>query len=479
MSSRRKSLAVRSVVYFHGRQVEDRVFPRDEKPVSFGEKGRVVLPNPRNADEFLSFLWCGDDLVMVRDSAGEHHKVLPGRALRVKRGAIDVELSLVPQYRLPRSALLGEGDLLLAVAILAMTVFALQVELVMSFFVGPGPSEVRVQPTPELIARLLRSDLDGEESGHLAERQRGATEGERNPSFYLPAGGEGPTEQLDGSREEGQAPLDLARKPGGGESPAGLDLPSIEQGPPLASPGEPDEGDSLWVVEAGEEVAGEAPAEIGWGFQDWYQTIDERTQEIYDEIQRTQALLEIDPEDSWALSHLGYYQYLADDYQACLATYERFVELYPDLAAGYNNLALVYKRLGDYLVEESFYLRALALDAEDTFVLNNLAVNLAHQKRFEEALAIMNELALAEPQDAYSDLHRSKIHAAMGQSEEALAYLESALKGASELDTLHHIEFRQDIRVDPAFDPIRRERRFTTLLVRYYGTRAQSLLGGV
>ena len=478
MSSRRKSLALRSVVYFHGQQVEDRVFPREEKSVSFGEKGSVVLPNPRNAEEFLSFLWCGDDLVMVRDSAGEHHKVVLGSALRVSRGDIDVELSLVPQYRLPRSALLGEGDLLLAVAILAMTVFALQVELVMSFFASPGPSEVRVQPTPELIARLLRSDLDGEESGALAERQQGATEGERNPSFYLPAGGEGPTEQLDGSWEEGQAPLDLARKPGGGESPAGLEVPSIEQGAPLASPSEPGEGDSLWVVEAEDKGTGEAPAEIGWGFQDWYETIDERTQEIYDEIQRTQALLKIDPEDSWALSHLGYYQYLADDSQACLATYERFVELYPDLAAGYNNLALVYKRLGDYLVEESFYLRALALDAEDTFVLNNLAVNLAHQKRFEEALAIMNELALSEAQDAYSDLHRSKIHAAMGQSEQAFAYLESALKGASELDTLHHIEFRQDIRVDPAFDPIRQERRFRSLLVRYYGTRAQSLLGG-
>jgi len=41
-----------------------------------------------------------------------------------------------------------------------------------------------------------------------------------------------------------------------------------------------------------------------------------------------------------------------------------------------------------------------------------------------------------------------------------------------ELDTLHHIEFRQDIRVDPSFRRLRQTQRFHALLVRYYGNDA-------
>ena len=41
------------------------------------------------------------------------------------------------------------------------------------------------------------------------------------------------------------------------------------------------------------------------------------------------------------------------------------------------------------------------------------------------------------------------------------------------LDTLHNIEFRQDIRVDPAFEQMRQQERFTKLLMRYYGDKAE------
>ena len=37
------------------------------------------------------------------------------------------------------------------------------------------------------------------------------------------------------------------------------------------------------------------------------------------------------------------------------------------------------------------------------------------------------------------------------------------------LDTLHHIEFRQDIRLDPSFAKLRETRRFRAILLKYYG----------
>jgi hypothetical protein len=81
----------------------------------------------------------------------------------------------------------------------------------------------------------------------------------------------------------------------------------------------------------------------------------------------------------------------------------------------------------------------------------------------------MELLSDLDPDDPYAHLHRAKIYAAMGDSSQAYAFLERALDGVQRLDTLHHIEFRQDLRVDPSFDGLRDESRFTGLIARYYG----------
>jgi hypothetical protein len=39
------------------------------------------------------------------------------------------------------------------------------------------------------------------------------------------------------------------------------------------------------------------------------------------------------------------------------------------------------------------------------------------------------------------------------------------------LDTLHNIEYQQDIRVDPAFEKMRETARFKSLLTKHYGHR--------
>jgi hypothetical protein len=38
-----------------------------------------------------------------------------------------------------------------------------------------------------------------------------------------------------------------------------------------------------------------------------------------------------------------------------------------------------------------------------------------------------------------------------------------------DLDIMHHVEFRQDIRLDPAFERLRRDPRLLAMLVQYYG----------
>ena len=56
-----------------------------------------------------------------------------------------------------------------------------------------------------------------------------------------------------------------------------------------------------------------------------------------------------------------------------------------------------------------------------------------------------------------------------GENELVYRHLRLALEGMAELDTLHHIEFRQDIRVDPSFESMRRDPTFRSILIEYYG----------
>ena len=93
----------------------------------------------------------------------------------------------------------------------------------------------------------------------------------------------------------------------------------------------------------------------------------------------------------------------------------------------------------------------------------------AHQGRYQEALDIMARLEVLDPGDPYADLHRAKIYAEMDDKDQVYFHLERALRGMAELDTLHHIEFRQDIRVDPSFDSFRSDPTFRSILVEYYG----------
>lgn len=335
----------------------------------------------------------------------------------------------------------------------------------------------------EYLARLLRKDLDGAEDGEVIDDKpldRPKLEPSENPEHvWMPAGNRGPFTRMGGAEEVSRRPVRTET-----EEPAIRPKRRLERAPPVAQDGvKPPEDDAekpvdgvaegLDVEPTDAKNAAESPSEEerGWGIPDWYDQRDAAMEnlEIDLMLRAARRRLLIDPDDPAALSLLSYYQYLAQDYRSALRTYDRLLEIDPEDAASYNNKALVYKRLGDYKREEGLYRKALSYDPMDETAMNNLAVNLAHQGRYEEALAVMEQLEILDPEDPYADLHRSKIHAEMGNDEKALAYLEKALEGMERLDTLHHIEFRQDIRLDPSFGRLRETYRFRAVLSRYYG----------
>lgn len=483
---------LRVTVFFHETVVEDHVFSLG-KTIRLGDGGDVELPPPNTNPQIAELKWVGKDKVVAQLHTGETLCLVPDEDVDFTEGPVRVGLALVPQFRHARSAFLGEGDLVLAVAILAMSVLAMQMEALFRINEEPPVAGVMTDPAVEYIVRLLAEDYSGENSGRAGDVESAFEEALAKDveSFFMPSGTITDLDQLVGGDAEGEE----VRVPDVEESGAGEFQPLPEDAMALEWALD-DNGDQnanrdvnnqsfdehLQARDESEDDAPLSPTEeaLGWGFYDWYDARDARTdhKDIRDKLQEAQKRLSIDPDDPWALTQLGYYQYLAFDYEGCKDTYAKFISLYASDASGYNNLALVYKRLGEYPKEEAHYRLALALDPEDSFVLNNLAVNLAHQGRFAEALEIMEKLTILQPNDPYSDLHRSKIAAAMDEPESALRFLELALQGMAKLDTLHHIEFRQDIRVDPAFDGLRQGDGFTGLLLQYYGQDALPLLAG-
>jgi tetratricopeptide (TPR) repeat protein len=508
--------ALHAVASFFGRTVEE-TFARRGHGLQIGNSEALSVPVPEGKPYIAKITWAGPTTARVVDGEGQQYVIGPDTPVALRVGDVQLGLSLVPQVRLARfGGFSWSGSLGWFVLVVAVTVFtesvtvggtvaqprlcallggtlgvANRIGLELPRTAATYAANCMEQPmaggslvTAEYLARLLEEDYAGEENGGIEPQEHEQSEKKADDNdFYMPAGDEGPVTKMGGAEEVSAEPVRGTEEKHAAAPEAAPDdvkkTEPLDEGAPVAPKEEEGGdavadaamGDSSEDTDADESSDAASEEEKGWGVRDWYDVEDEKldAMEIKVMLSHAKGRLRIDPNDPDALQILSYYQYLAQDYDGAVATYDKFIRLFPDESAGYNNKALVYKRRGMYREEEDLYRIALSLRPDDETALNNLAVNLAHQKRYDEALAIMKQLEIIDPGDAYADLHRSKIYADMGDEEQSLAYLEKALEGMAKLDTLHHIEFRQDIRVDPSFEQMRQNPRFHAILSRYYG----------
>ena len=417
-------------------------------------------------------------VMLLRDASGERE--VGFKAVGLRGGRVDVRASLVHRFRLPRF-IAEQANLVFPLVMAAVTVAGLQIMLLIALFTGGEESggSANPEPSPEYLTRLLNGDYAGREQGVIANQGERSSEGEKIDSYYLPSGSAGPATKAGGGKR-------VAAKKGGddsrsrkGESAAVVveEFGKTDELVPQEVPDDPqvdDLADPLASADGTQTEHAEAVEEKeGWGVTDWYDTEDARKErdEVKQAIELSTEVLKIDPDNLYALSIKAYYQYLAMDFVGAVATYDHMIDLDGTSGAEWNNLALVYTRKGDYQKEEELYRTALTLEPYESNTKVNLALCYAHQGRFEEAQGVLRQLEREIPDDAYADLHRAKTYALMGDEPKAYKFLEKSLKSMRKLDTLHNIEFQQDIRVDPAFLTMRKAERFKRLLLRYYGKR--------
>jgi hypothetical protein len=397
---------------------------------------------------------------------------------------VDLTVDRIRMRRAQRTSSAAFGDLALLVMMLTMFVGLAQANLLIRAIVGPTVSDTTAfAPSPELIARLLRRELSGEATGTVAHTQRPEFKTKR-PSIYLPAGSKGPLDHAGGGARSSEHPV--RTPPVDDVSDGGTDgskhaqnvspasLPVLAQAP-VGQVMTPTEGQASASERTG--LPRSIERFIGWGFHDWMDASQPATQEVVEQLELARQLMRIDPDQPYAILTVAYYAYLSEEYTLCQDLYRRYVTLFPEEAAGWNNLALTHKRSGDYREEERLYRRALSLEPGNANTKNNLAVNLAHQGRFAEAEHMMDGLEAKPEERPYANLHRAKIAAAQGQDRRAYKFLKKALAGVDAMDTFHHIEFRQDIRIDPSLDDLRRTKRVQRLLKSAYGDDSPLSLG--
>jgi DNA-binding winged helix-turn-helix (wHTH) protein/TolB-like protein/tetratricopeptide (TPR) repeat protein len=177
-----------------------------------------------------------------------------------------------------------------------------------------------------------------------------------------------------------------------------------------------------------------------------------RDSESYERSVRAVA---IDPLDVTMQIHLGYHHYMAGELDLATAQLERVLQRRPH-AEAHNILAHVYERQGRYEEAVAELRKGEALGGID--LRGVLGYLLARAGRRDEARAVLAELLAESARREVSGYDLAKVHAGLGDGDEAFAWLRRAVEDRDPNLLL--------LAVDPHLESLRGDARFDDLLKR-------------
>ncbi|HKQ79948.1 MAG TPA: protein kinase [Blastocatellia bacterium] len=178
----------------------------------------------------------------------------------------------------------------------------------------------------------------------------------------------------------------------------------------------------------------------------------ERFEEAYEQAGRA---LKLDPLSIYASGAMGKALYYARDYDRAFAVYQKTLELDPDSARTHRNLGRVLLQQGKYSEAIAELSKAYTREQHYSF-LADLGHAYAVAGRRNEARQTLAQLQRLPRQRYLSPVYIAKIHAGLGETDEALKLLRQGYQDRSDLLTW--------LRVEPTFDPLRSDARFAELL---------------
>jgi serine/threonine protein kinase/Flp pilus assembly protein TadD len=166
----------------------------------------------------------------------------------------------------------------------------------------------------------------------------------------------------------------------------------------------------------------------------------------------------LDPVSPAILNDMGFMLYYTRDYAGAVGYAQKTLQLDPHFITAHRLLSLAYQGLGkhDQAIAENRLWVERAAKGDESFV--TLAQCYAAAGRREEAVNVLSGVHLPENPDGNVMRGIALVYAALGEIDNAFAWLEKAFAVKSEaLGTL---------KVDPKLDPLRSDPRFAVLVRR-------------
>lgn len=177
-----------------------------------------------------------------------------------------------------------------------------------------------------------------------------------------------------------------------------------------------------------------------------------RLTEALDEIMLAQAL---DPISLIIARDIAVVYYYSRDFEAALDQCDHTIELNPHFAPAYWALGLIQEQMSDFDESLAAFQRAIQLTPNSPRMRAGLARSLAMSGKHKEAHQILKELQTLSEKRYVSPFELASVHFALGQEDVGFEWLKKAFQ-----DRCFELI---SINVDPRFDSIKSDPRFTPL----------------
>jgi len=171
----------------------------------------------------------------------------------------------------------------------------------------------------------------------------------------------------------------------------------------------------------------------------------------------TKRGLEVDPLSILINDDMSYAYYYARRYDEGIKQYQKSLEMDPNDPLAYAGLGVIYEQKGMYDDAIAVYQKAIDLTERTSGILGALGHAYAASGRRAEALKILAELNEMARQKYVSPFDLAVLYTGLGEKDRAIEQLQKQYheRGSG---------FFIDIKVEPMFDSLRSDPRFTDLL---------------
>jgi len=178
---------------------------------------------------------------------------------------------------------------------------------------------------------------------------------------------------------------------------------------------------------------------------------------VLEAIEEYEKAIEIDPDRPHLYAGLGSIYENRGDFKKAISCYKRVIQLNPKAQPIYNQIAICFDKLGDFTKAVRYFKKALRIDPNDMVTHYNLGITYFHQGQWEKAEGEFGQANKINPKYPAPLYRLAIIKAIKGEDQQALDYLQQAIKNGGE-------KFKEKAKGERFFARLKENKRFKELV---------------